>query len=275
MYGEFMIGLNMMFNFTILSFANNMQRQHIRLWRLLLASFVGAIMIVMLSSNITTLMIVFLSMTIIAYGTHFLTWRKLAMTFLFGAIFAGGLLTVIQQKLFHFQRYSLIIVACAFLYIVLDIIKRKVSDVKTMTHTASFTQTSILSLWQQRIPLLVFIDAGNQCEEPLSGKPVHFISYNAMEEYMPSPLRQLFIQWEDLQDPFAVTIPDLYKAQLRLIKVYTIQGEKWVMGLQYSDWTIDSGQKLEDGYIVFTMDQQHFPNGADAILHVSAMQSLS
>ncbi len=274
MYGELMIGLNMMFNFTILSFANNMQNRHIQLWRLLLASFIGAIMIVVMSSTVLSLIIVFISMTLIAYGTNFLTWRKLAMTFLLGAIFAGGLLTVIQEQFLSLQRYGFVLFACAFLYIVLSIVKRNVMQVKTIAQTSTLTMASTLYLWNEQIPLTVFIDSGNQCEEPLSGKPVHFIAYDAIKAYMPETLCQLLTQWNNEQDSFSTKLPDQFKHQLRMIKVYTIQGEKWVIGLQYKEWTIHAGTTLADGYIVFTMDNQQYPNEADAILHVSAMQSL-
>src|SRR5699024_9857886 len=274
MYGELMIGLNMMFNFTILSFANNMQNRHIQLWRLLLASFIGAIMIVVMSSTVLSLIIVFISMTLIAYGTNFLTWRKLAMTFLLGAIFAGGFLTVIQEQFVSLQRYGFVLFACAFLYIVLSIVKRNVMQVKTIAQTSTLTMASTLYLWNEQIPLTVFIDSGNQCEEPLSGKPVHFIAYDAIKAYMPETLCQLLTQWNNEQDSFSTKLPDQFKHQLRMIKVYTIQGEKWVIGLQYKEWTIHAGTTLADGYIVFTMDNQQYPNEADAILHVSAMQSL-
>lgn len=274
MYGELIIGLNMMFNFTILSFANKIQQGHIQAWRLLLASFIGAIMIMVMSSGIMSLIIVFISMTIIAYGTHFFTWRKFAMTFLLGAIFAGGLLTVIQERIFHFQRYGLIILLCGFLYMILGIVKRKLIAVQTIAHTSSLTQTSSLSLWERQIPLVVFIDSGNQCEEPLSGKPVHFIAYDAVKSYMPEPLQQLFTNWDKEHTPFSVKVPESFQHQLRLIKIITVQGEQWVMGLQYKKWRITAGNLLEEGYIVFTMDQQHYPNDADAILHVSAMRSI-
>ena len=91
---------------------------------------------------------------------------------------------------------------------------------------------------------------------------------------MPETLCQLLTQWNNEQDSFSTKLPDQFKHQLRMIKVYTIQGEKWVIGLQYKEWTIHAGTTLADGYIVFTMDNQQYPNEADAILHVSAMQSL-
>lgn len=275
MYGELMVGLNMLFNFTILSFANNLQRRQVHLGRLLFASFIGALMIVIMSSTLPSLFIVFISMTIIAYGTNFFTWRKLALTFLLGAIFAGGLLTLIQEKLIHFERHGYVLAACAFLYMVLAIVKKKMTEVRTVAQTASLTKESTLSLWDTQIPLTIFIDSGNQCEEPISGKPVQFISYAAVQQYMPIVLQQFYAEWDDGKTPFTVTPPAQFRHHLRYIKMVTVQGEKWVMGLQYKEWVIQDSGPLMDGYIVFTMNKQHYPNDADAILHVSVMQDLS
>ena len=92
MYGELIIGLNMVFNYTILSFANKMQNVKIGLARLCFASFVGAIPVVFLPVSFWTILLAFISMTVVAFGKTFGPWKKSASMVLIGALFAGGLL---------------------------------------------------------------------------------------------------------------------------------------------------------------------------------------
>ena len=54
----------------------------------------------------------------------------------------------------------------------------------------------------------------------------------------------------------------------------TVQGHSWAVGIKFEKWTIEGGNELEQGYIVLTKDDRRYPNGAGAILHVSAMETI-
>ena len=99
MYGEFIIGVNMLFNFVILSFANKVGNVNSTRRRLFLASFVGALPVTFFPSSVIAVIASFIAMTICAFGISFEPWKKSASVVLIGALFAGGMLTAFQYQI--------------------------------------------------------------------------------------------------------------------------------------------------------------------------------
>lgn len=274
MYGELIIGLNMMFNFTVLSFANKMQNMKISLSRLCFASFVGAVPVVLFSMSIWTMTLTFIGMTLIAYGKAFTYWKRSASIALLGALFAGGLLTALQYQVQSFKGYKMVFLYSMIAYGALYFVKVKWQDVRTVQRVSDLTASSLLSIWEAHIPVKIFVDSGNNCTEPLSGKAVHFVSLHAVEDFIPPALKSFLLSWNPKSIPSTVDFPEEFVKELRLIKLLTVQGESWAIGLKYKEWVIERGEKLEEGYIVLTKDDQRYPEDAQAILHVSAMEKL-
>lgn len=274
MYGELIIGLNMMFNFTVLSFANKMQNVKISLSRLCFASFIGAIPVVFFSVSIWTMVFTFIGMTLIAYGKAFTNWRKSASIALLGALFAGGLLTALQIQIQSFSGYKAVFFYSLIAYGALYYVKIKWQDVRTAKSVSDLNAQSVLSIWESEIQISVFVDSGNSCTEPLSGNPVHFVSFAAVEASIPEDLKQFLLAWNPKHSPSIVDFPSQYAKELRLVKLLTVQGASWAIGLKYKKWMIEGGEELEQGYIVLTKDDQRYPEDAQAILHVSAMEKL-
>ena len=79
MYGELIVGVNMLFNYAILSFANKVGNVHAARGRLLFASFVGALPVVIFPSSIIAVILSFICMTICAFGKTFEPWKKSAI----------------------------------------------------------------------------------------------------------------------------------------------------------------------------------------------------
>lgn len=275
MYGELMIGLNMMFNFTVLSFANKMQNMKISLSRLCFASFIGAIPVVFFSVSIWSMIFTFIGMTVIAYGKAFNYWRKSASVALLGALFAGGLLTALQTQVKSLTSYKFILFYSLIAYGALYFVKMKWQDVRTAERVADLTALSTLSIWETEIPINVFVDSGNSCTEPLSGKAVHFVSFRAVEAFMPEDLKAYLLNWDAKSMPKVLDLPSQYQKELRLVKLITVQGDSWAIGINYKKWMIEGGEPLEQGYFVLTKDDQRYPDDAQAILHVSAMEKLT
>lgn len=274
MYAELIIGLNMMFNFTVLSFANKMQNVKIKLSRLCFASFIGAIPALFFSVSIWTIILTFIGMTLIAYGKAFTNWRKSASIALLGALFAGGLLTALQLQIQSFSGYKAVFLYSFIAYGALYYVKVKWQDVRTAKSISELSAQSTLSIWACEIPVSIFVDSGNQCTEPLSGNPVHFMSFSAVESFIPEDLKQFLLAWDPKNSPSIVNFPSQYAKELRLIKLLTVQGTSWAIGMKYKKWIIEGGEALAPGYIVLTKDDQRYPEDAQAILHVSEMEKL-
>ena len=99
MYGEFIVGLNMLFNYAILSFARKVGNVEVGRGRLVLASFTGALPVTLFPTSVIAVLISFFGMTACAFGKAFEPWKKSMVMVLIGAVFAGGLLTAFQSRI--------------------------------------------------------------------------------------------------------------------------------------------------------------------------------
>ncbi|WP_153731209.1 sigma-E processing peptidase SpoIIGA [Sporosarcina obsidiansis] len=271
MYGELMIGVNMLFNYAILSFTNkvgNHQTSRRRLWS---ASFIGAFFVTLFPYSMLAIILTFLGMTYIAFGQTFGSWKSSVLAVLIASFFAGGLLTLVYTNISTVKTNTLLLFAIGLTYLSLYVVKIKWLDTRTKTRLIHYTLDSELKMWGRSIPLKVFIDTGNHCVEPISGAPVHFIALQAVKEQLPIDFVTALEKWKPDSSPDLSDFPTLFQRDLRLIRLQTVQGASWTVGIKYESWLV-AEQPLPAGYIVLTKEQRHYPQGASAILQVSAME---
>lgn len=275
MYGEIIVGVNMLFNYTILSFANNMGNVQVARGRLLVASLIGAVPVVFFPSSAIAITLSFVGMTVIAFGRVFNIWRKSAIMVLIGAVFAGGILTAFQFRIDAFGSTVTVITYAIVAYLSLVFIKNKWLDVRVVRHLSELRSSSTLEIWGSNIEVDVFVDSGNSCTEPISGAPVHFVALNAVETHLPEELRQPLLTWDPTVSQSISAFPEQYHSSMRLIRLVTVQGRSWAIGFKFDRWAIDGGDTLWPGYIVLTKNDRRYPEGAGAILHMTAMESIN
>lgn len=274
MYGELIVGINMLFNYAILSFANKMGNVQAARRRLLLASFIGALPVTFFPSSVIAVVVAFIGMTVCAFGKAFEPWKKSATMVLIGAVFAGGLLTAFHFRIQTASSSVNILASAVVAYVALYFMKKKWLDVRTARHVSELKSSSVLRMWGMDIPIDVFIDSGNSCTEPLSGAPVHFVSLKAVETQMPEDLKEVLLAWDPQGTPSLAAFPDSYQKSMRLIRLMTVQGRSWAVGLKFDQWSIGESTTLQPGYIVLTKNDRRYPDGAGAIMHVSTMELL-
>ncbi|MFS0574339.1 sigma-E processing peptidase SpoIIGA [Sporosarcina sp. 179-K 3D1 HS] len=276
MYGEVIVGINMLFNYIILSFANK-AGPHIQASRrrLILASFAGAFPVVVFPSSVLVIILSFFSMIICAFGAAAEKWKKSAVVALIGGLFAGGALTAIPIRLGTMNETMLVLIYASAAYVSLAYMKKKWLDVRTASQLSTMRASSTLRIWDAEMEVEVFVDSGNACMEPLSGTAVHFVSFQAVEAHVPEPLRKPLLEWDPSQTKSLAAFPDPYRRTVRLIRLMTVQGQSWALGFKYDQWMLDSGEVLQPGYIVLTQNDRRYPEGAEAILHRSAMESIN
>ena len=251
MYGELIIGLNMLFNFVILSFANKVVSAGATRGRLIIASLLGAIPVTFFSSSLIAILVSFLCMTIYAFGFRQEQWKNSAVMVLIGAVVAGGLLTVLQNQISTPSGSISILLYAAIAYISLYLMKQKWLDVRTVRRVSELTADSTLCIWNEKIQLSVFVDSGNSCTEPLSGAPVHFVSFRLLEDFIPTDLKESLLSW-DPQGPSTLTeFPEEFLRSIRLIKLMTVQGNSWAVGIKFEKWTIEGGNATRAGIYCF------------------------
>lgn len=275
MYGELIVSVNMLFNYAVLSFANKVGNVQATRKRLLFAAFVGALPVAIFPSSVAVVIGSFVCMTICAFGKNFEPWKKSALMVLIGAAFAGGVLTAFQ---FRFQAIGTTLTVLTYAvvaYVALYFMKKKWLDVRTFRRLSTLRASSTLSIWDADIKLEVYVDSGNSCTEPLSGAPVHFLSFKAVEAYIPADLSEALLAWDPQGTPSMAAFPSAYQKSMRLIRLVTVQGQSWAVGLKFDEWTVGESGRLEPGYLVLTKNDRRYPDGAQAILHVSAMESIN
>lgn len=275
MYGEVMIGVNMIFNYIILRFAHQVGGLAHSKKRLLFAAFIGAIPVVFFPHSIISTVIALIVMLLTAFGWNGRYWRKVFFLVLIGALFTGGVLTAIQLK---FQTSTALLPLAMFAviaYFSLSFFRKKWIDVRITHQTAPLFSQSILQIWGKEIALLVYIDSGNGCVEPISGAPVHFISYRSVVPILPEELNNALQSWNPSISPTFEQFPSSAQKNMRLIRITTVQGHSWAIGFKYDKWTLQNGQQLPPGYVVITKNDRRYPESAAAILHVSAMDCIT
>lgn len=275
MYGELIIGLNMLFNYVILSFANKVVNGKSTYGRLILASFVGAIPVTLFPTSSIAVIVSFFGMTILAFGKTFEPWKNSAVMVLIGAVIAGGLLTAFQYRIQIPKGNISVLIYVVVAYVALYYMKKKWLDVRTARRISEMTAESTLCIWGERIPVSVFVDSGNSCTEPLSGAPVHFVSLAVLDDYIPADLKESLLLWNPLGSASLSNFPNTYLKGIRLVRLQTVQGSSWAVGMKFEDWIIEGGDVLEQGYIVLTEEDRRYPDGAGAILHVSALETIN
>lgn len=275
MYGEIIIAINMVFNYAILSFADRMGKAQASWKRLVLASFIGAVPVTIFPNSVIALFVAFALMVFCAFGIAFTSWGNKALIVLIGALFAGGLLTVFTERFLFVTGPSTIFISCLLVYVALSIFKMKWLDVRMARRLSTYAAESVLTIWDKDVPISVFVDTGNRCTEPLTGEAVHFVSFQAVENIVPTELLGPLQTWDPKGVPQLSVFPKNYQQRIRLIRLQTVQGSSWAVGFKFDRWMITEGSELPTGYIVMTQQDRRYPEGAQAILHVSALEFIT
>lgn len=272
MYGEVAIAVNSAFNYLILSFADKVCRRPAGKRRLLAAAVAGAFPVVLFGGAIVPAAAAFMAMTVIAFGLHRNAALKGAGATLTAALFAGGLLTVVNPSGFGIGGTAAVFTSCLFASGGLHLLAVRWRGAEDDAAAADFRVETEIELFGRHIPISAFADSGNACTEPLSGAPVHFISYRAVKEQLPREIRAALENLPKDGIPDLTVFPAEFRNALRPIRLQTVGGSAWAVGFRVGSWAFRGpGNVRLGGYIVFTENAAEYPLGADAILHRSSL----
>lgn len=265
----------MVFNYAILSFANRMVKAQATTRRLMLASFAGALPVTIFPDSRIVIFVAFSVMIVCAFGLSIASIGNPAVIVLIGALFAGGALTVFTDKFMFSDSKFTVFISALLAYIFLYLLKTKWLDVRMARQLSSYSVASVLTIWNETISIPSFIDTGNRCTEPLTGEPVHFVSFKSVKRCIPEELKEPLLAWKTEEVPQLSAFPKRFQKSLRLIRLQTVQGASWAVGFKFDRWIIGEGSELPAGYIVFTKQDNRYPEGAGAIMHASALESIT
>lgn len=274
MYAEVLISINTLINFSLLSFSNKMGSFHQKSWRLWFSACLGAVSIVLLGGGYVSITLTFLVMTTVAFGLNRSNWVLAATNTLIGAMFAGGLLTVIQPFLANAKWYVVILITGSILITSLTGVRKNWFRINLTAIKDSYVGQVTIRLFHQEFQLTSYSDTGNHCIEPLSGNPVHFISADKMKSVIPAELWHYLYNFEGNTTEKFQEIPLPFRSQLRLIRLQTVQNQStWAIGIKVDHIQLKTSteQTLAPCYVVLTKNSKHFPRQTDVILHASTL----
>ncbi|MET4559289.1 stage II sporulation protein GA (sporulation sigma-E factor processing peptidase) [Lysinibacillus parviboronicapiens] len=277
MYGEWLVLINTLYNLAILTFTAKVTRVHVKNTRLLMSSICSSLIAVIGGQKLIIILLSFIVLIGIAFHFKIRSFQKQGPIVLVATIVIGGLLTALQPYLKNLSviHFMLICIVLAIGY--LAVFYKQWGFVKLERVSGQFVFDTTLKIFDVAIPLSAFVDTGNQCIEPLSGKPVHFVSYTALRPHLPIAMRKALSEWQE-SDPYDVSMFSAdYQRLIRFIHVNTVQEQTVVLGFRFDEWLIkgETSQVKADEYIVLTKKAKNFPHSTAAILHFSALSNNS
>lgn len=274
MYGEVLILMNAIFNYVILSFANSICFLQQSKGRLLISAFLAGICIVIFGHHFLILIIVFILMITVAFGWQIRNWWKGALMCFVAALFAGGLFTVFEPLWINTSVFTLLLVSGIVATAGLFLLKNRLLVARGDTLQQSLMQLCELQLGEITVTLKCFIDTGNTTVEPLSGKPVHFVCYKAIEHSLPENFKMALFQW-NVNEPYDLEMfPEYFRKKVAVIPITTVQEKKtYSLAFRYDKWLLkeEEARPISPGFLIITIQNTPFPQEADAILHFTAL----
>lgn len=273
MYGEWLVLYNTVFNYVLLAFTSEVSGLNVRKSRLFLSAFISGLFVVLFRGFFGSSFVSFFLLIALAFGLRLNELIRRGVVVWIAALFLGGCLLLLQPLLHNLSSTSFLIVGGLVASAALYLFYRSWHSEKQQRLEASFVLSTKLIINEVEVPLSGYVDTGNVCVEPLSGKPVHFVSYQAIMEYLPTEWRGGLETWNE-RNPFEVSmLPSNLKKRIRFIQLATVQEEQTIaLGIRFEKWFLEQpNQSLTSEYIVLTKNASKFPKNTEAILHVSAL----
>ncbi|EAZ87384.1 sigma-E processing peptidase SpoIIGA [Lysinibacillus fusiformis] len=277
MYGEWLVLINTLFNLAILTFTARVTGVLVKNSRLLMSSFCSSLVAVIGGQMLWTTVLSFILLIGIAFRFRIRSFQKQGPIVLTATIVIGGLLTALQPFLKNLSATHFIMICFVLAVLNLVAFYKQWGFVKLERLSGQFVFETTLKIFGAIIPLSAFVDTGNQAIEPLSGKPVHFVSYTALSPHLPADFRKSLIEWQET-DPYNVSMfSEDYQRYIRFIHINTVQQQTVVLGFRFDEWLIkgEPSQVKSNEYIVLTKKAKNFPHSTAAILHFSALSNNS
>ncbi|MGE7985910.1 sigma-E processing peptidase SpoIIGA [Lysinibacillus fusiformis] len=277
MYGEWLVLINTLFNLAILTFTARVTGVLVKNSRLLMSSFCSSLVAVIGGQMLWTTVLSFILLIGIAFRFKIRSFQKQGPIVLTATIVIGGLLTALQPFLKNLSATHFIMICLVLAVLNLVAFYKQWGFVKLERLSGQFVFDTNLKIFGALIPLSAFVDTGNQAIEPLSGKPVHFVSYTALSPHLPADFRKSLIEWQET-DPYNVSMfSEDYQRYIRFIHINTVQQQTVVLGFRFDEWLIkgEPSQVKSNEYIVLTKKAKNFPHSTAAILHFSALSNNS
>lgn len=274
MIGELLVLYNTLFNYFLLKFTQEITGLYVKRSRLLLSAFCSGLIATILHHSFLGALLSFIVLIGLAFSFRIQSLMRQGTVLFITAFFLGGVLTSLLPFLLRQPKLTFFILCTSIAFLSLTVIHskwRKIMQTKVQT---SFVVDCELQLFKQTYPLKGFIDTGNECVEPMSGKPVHFLSYQAVAKNLPADFQEALLSWDE-QNPYQLSMfPSFVYPKIRILTLSTVQQEKSsALAFRFEQLKISgtTNKEIVDQYVVFTRNDAKYPQDAQIILHVLAL----
>ncbi len=274
MIGELIVLYNTLFNYFLLKFTQEMTGLYVKRSRLIFSAFCSGLIATIFYHSYIGALASFILLIGLAFSFRIQTLIKQGTVLLITSFFLGGLLTSLLPYLFNQSDVTFFIFCISITVLSLTMLHSKWRKMMQEKVQQSFVVHCELELFEQTYFLKGYVDTGNECVEPLSGKPVHFLSYKAVAEQLPRDFHEALMKWDE-KNPYELSMfPTFMKTKVRILKLFTVQQENaTALAFRFQRLKINgpSTKELLDQYVVFTKNDANYPQEAQMILHVFAL----
>lgn len=274
MIGELLVLYNTLFNYFLLKFTQEMTGLYVKRSRLILSAFCSGLVASIFYDSFIGAIVSFVLLIGLAFSFRIQTLLKQGTVLLIASFFLGGILTSLLPYLFNQSDITFFILCISVTVFSLTMIHSKWRKMMQEKVQDSFVVQCALELFGQTYHLKGYVDTGNECVEPLSGKPVHFLSFKAVAKHLPKDFHEALLKWDE-KNPYELSMfPTIINTKVRILKLFTVQQENaTALAFRFDRLTIKNSatKELFEQYIVFTKNDAKYPQDAQMILNVSAL----
>lgn len=267
MYAEWILLMNFLMNLVLLKFTATITYTIIPIWRLLLGAFCSALIAVLFMGNIFMLLVSFIVLLGIAFSFKWKIFYEQGKWIVVATLLAGGLITALQPFLLASPFFVYIFLCFGIVCISLTVMKQGWFQKLQNVAQSRYVTTSKVELFEQQMELVTYIDTGNECTEPLSQAPVHFISFKSVQSMLPDDFSECLLKWNE-QEPYSLTMfsKEIQK-RIRIVPITTVQ-KGTLLVPAFRATIVIQNKTYPNHYVVFTKNDARFPQNAQMIAHV-------
>lgn len=267
MAGELIVLFNSVMNVLLLKFTIAVTGIQVRARWLWLSACCSAVVTAIFSPSLWSSVVSFCCLLAV-FPWRLSTLFVQGSWLMIGTLLAGGFLTMLQP-MFKQQDFAMSLLLFVFLTIgLLFTVWQGHQQRLLASMQQAYVTTCEFMLDQEQLVLCAYIDTGNECREPLSLAPVHFVAFQQVKDQLSKPFCAALGQWRTSEPTNLTMFSASVVPLIRFVRIRTVQQEsQLVLAFRLSQLTVD-GRHYTGHYVVFTQNEAPFPQQTEMILHV-------
>ena len=235
-YVEYIFVENFFIDFILLYITGNLIKKKIIYKRLIIASFIGALYVILVfcyGKTFLTHFIVKFSISVLMIMVAYDTAGVLANIRIILCFYIVTLLIVgIVSALYYFIGNKLTVyIIFISMFMGFTVLKYLFYEIKMRKEKNNYIRTVNIDIDNKTKTLKAFIDTGNELTEPLSGKPVLIVNIECIKDILGQDLSDEILEFYKNKDNSYINLflEKNYKLKLRVIRYNTISNKGEIM----------------------------------------------